>query len=109
MNAGAKQSALIRQPAVRRVFGRVKGVPVDLAVDGPPNPKPHVFELRKDGIWFRRKHSPKWTTIKFAELVAEARRQQAMEKALADARREDPRQMVMFTAAEPEQQHVMNL
>lgn len=92
------QLLVVRQ---RRVFARVKGVELDVSKDPTVEVlKPHVFELRRDGVWFRRKHSPKWLHVGFAGLLAEARRQEAEAKLAADAKREDPRQMLMFVPAE---------
>src|SRR6266550_6232674 len=98
------KSKLIKQrkPHVRRVFGRVKDVVVDWSTNGNQHKQKAAalatFELRKDGLHFHRKHSPKWHAVAFSGLVAESRRQQAMAKALADAQYEDPRQLVMFRA-----------
>lgn len=98
------QPALIRKPAVRWVHGRVKGVELNVASDAAaPLLKSHTFELRKDGLWFHRKHSSKWTKVEFAGLVAEARRQEAAAKAAEQARWEDPRQMRMFEPKKDEQ------
>lgn len=100
------QPQLIKSPPWRRVFGRVKGVEINLAVDpanAPAIMKHHVFELRKDGLWFRRKHFSQWTKVGFAGLVAEARRQKKEADAAARAKWEDPRQMNFLDIKKDEQ------
>lgn len=98
------QIQLMRRPAVRRVHGRVKGVELNVASESAaPLLKSHTFELRKDGLWFHRKHSSKWTKVGFAGLVAEAKRQDAEAKAAERAKWEDPRQMRMFEPKKDEQ------
>lgn len=89
----------------RKVCARVKGVMLPVAEkDGIQLLKPHTFELRKDGLWWHMKHSSKWGHVGFEGLVDETKRQTEEAKAVADAKREDPRQLVMFVAAPQENQ-----
>lgn len=116
-DAAANGSAeAAHRPTVRRVFGRVKGVPVGTHEDkhGRLVPTLHEFELRKArtvdgqeqpaGIYFHRKHSAKWLFVALDKLAEEEKRQAGERNALAAARREDQNQFVLFVPAERENQ-----